>query len=190
MAKKDTRIRILKTAVKLFSINGYDGVPTKLIASEAGVTEMTLFNHFGSKEILYKTIVKERYLAMDHEEAFNGLAYNDLESDLQKITKEMIKNFLENRDILMMRLKERESFHNDDAFKIQNDPMYKRIVPLFEIYEQKELLNGQAGNVALIFMSSIKGLFHLCVLDNKDEKEVGEIIESFVNTMCNGLKRN
>ncbi len=47
MAKKDTRQRILKTAEELFSMNGYDGVPTKHISKEAGVTEMTLFNHFG-----------------------------------------------------------------------------------------------------------------------------------------------
>jgi AcrR family transcriptional regulator len=56
MSKEETRKKILKAAEALFSKNGYDGVPTKKIAKEAGITEMTLFNHFSTKKLLLSEI--------------------------------------------------------------------------------------------------------------------------------------
>ncbi|HTX61163.1 MAG TPA: helix-turn-helix domain-containing protein, partial [Methanobacterium sp.] len=38
-----TEQKILKTALKLFSEKGYGGATTRVIAAEAGFTEMTLY---------------------------------------------------------------------------------------------------------------------------------------------------
>jgi AcrR family transcriptional regulator len=48
----DTRQRIIAAALQLFSQVGYTQATTHLIAETAGVNEVTLFRHFGSKKNL------------------------------------------------------------------------------------------------------------------------------------------
>ncbi len=189
MAKQDTRNRILKAAESLFSKNGFDGTPTKKIASEAGVTEMTLFNHFPSKELLYKTVVKERFLAVEIKSVLSELSYDDPEEDLKRISLKLIDNFLNNKYILMMRLKEKKSFSKDKNFKLENDPILKQILPVFRAYEEKGMMSGSADDTALLFIAALKGLFHVSLLDGKGEKEIQDLIGRYVTTFCYGTIR-
>jgi AcrR family transcriptional regulator len=55
--KKETRDRILDSARKLFSENGFEKTTTRDIAAAAGIASGTLFNYFRSKEALAMTIV-------------------------------------------------------------------------------------------------------------------------------------
>jgi AcrR family transcriptional regulator len=48
----DSREQLLQAAIKVYSTSGVRGATTKRIAQEAGVNEVTLFRHFGSKEAL------------------------------------------------------------------------------------------------------------------------------------------
>ena len=187
MAKQDTRKRILKAAEKLFSENGYDGVPTKIIASEAGITEMTLFNHFHNKALLYKTVVKERYLAIEIESVISELTYVDLEKDLIIISAKLIGNFVDNKKILMMRLKEKQSFQHDESFSIETDPLLKQITPVFEFYGTKGVIKGPSERAALLFMAAFKGLCHLCLLEDKREGDITDIVNDFVAIFCHGI---
>lgn len=186
MAKKDTRLRILKAGEELFSKNGYDGVATKVIASEAGVTEMTLFNHFTNKETLYRTIVKETYLQNEVESVFDQLTYENLEKDLLTIADHLLDSFLGNRNVLLMRFKEKESFQDDDNFKLDHDPIVKQIKPVFKAYQEKDLIRDNDLKTAKLFVASVKGLFYLCTLEDKEMDEVKELIRFHVVTFCNG----
>ncbi len=48
----------MKATLKLISEKGYVGATTREIAQEAGVTELTLFRHFKSKERLFEELLK------------------------------------------------------------------------------------------------------------------------------------
>jgi AcrR family transcriptional regulator len=50
----DTRERILDAALRVFAEAGALGATTRRIATEAGVNEVTLFRHFGTKEVLLR----------------------------------------------------------------------------------------------------------------------------------------
>ncbi len=56
---QDTRQRLLGATMKLVSEKGYLGATTREIAREAGVSELTLFRHFGSKERLFEGMLGE-----------------------------------------------------------------------------------------------------------------------------------
>ncbi|WP_181405976.1 TetR/AcrR family transcriptional regulator [Thermodesulfovibrio sp. Kuro-1] len=56
----DTKEKILKSALKLFSQKGYLGTTTKEIAKEAQVAEVTLFRYFTSKENLFIDVLKSQ----------------------------------------------------------------------------------------------------------------------------------
>ncbi len=187
MAKEETRNKILSAAEKLFSRDGFDGVPTKKIADEAGITEMTLFNHFAKKKMLYKTVVKERYLAIEIKSILAELTYDDLEQDLNKVAEVLIGNFMDNKMILMMRLKEKQSFQDDEVFSLEKDPILTQLLPVFETYEKKGVINGQSEKVALLFMATFKGLCHICLLENKSLEAIKALIQDYVGTFCHGV---
>lgn len=52
----ETRDRLLKAAITVFSTEGYVGAATREIARLAGVSEVTLFRHFQSKEQLLSAV--------------------------------------------------------------------------------------------------------------------------------------
>ena len=54
----DSRSRILEATLRIFGEHGYLGATTRLIAQEAGVNEVTLFRHFGSKDELIREAVR------------------------------------------------------------------------------------------------------------------------------------
>ncbi len=57
MKKTDTKERLLEATIRLISEKGYLGTTTREIALVAGVTELTLFRHFGSKEKLFEEVL-------------------------------------------------------------------------------------------------------------------------------------
>ena len=55
---KDTRERILETALDLFIERGYDKTSLREIAEKVGVTKPALYYHFSSKEEILRTLIE------------------------------------------------------------------------------------------------------------------------------------
>ncbi|HYC33040.1 MAG TPA: helix-turn-helix domain-containing protein [Gemmatimonadales bacterium] len=53
----NVRDQLLDAAVRVYAEVGYRGATTRRIASEAGVNEITLFRHFGSKDTLIREAI-------------------------------------------------------------------------------------------------------------------------------------
>lgn len=58
MKTSNTKELLLQATLKLISEKGYLGATTREIANEAGVTEITLFRNFGSKQLLFEEVLK------------------------------------------------------------------------------------------------------------------------------------
>jgi len=58
MVTTTTKDRILSAAMQLVAEKGYIGATTREISRDAGVTELTLFRHFGSKERLFEAVLE------------------------------------------------------------------------------------------------------------------------------------
>ena len=54
----DIRDRILESAKRVYAQHGFRGATTRLIATEAGVNEVTLFRTFGSKAALFEALMQ------------------------------------------------------------------------------------------------------------------------------------
>lgn len=52
------RAAILDAAKRLFVLQGFDGVSMDQIAAEAGVSKLTVYSHFGDKDILFAEAVR------------------------------------------------------------------------------------------------------------------------------------
>jgi len=55
----DARHRILRAAARLYALHGYDGTSIREIAAAAGVTKPLVHYHFGTKEHLFATLLRE-----------------------------------------------------------------------------------------------------------------------------------
>ena len=51
------RDQLLEAAARLYAETGYRGATTRRIAMQAGVNEITLFRHFGSKDALMREAI-------------------------------------------------------------------------------------------------------------------------------------
>ncbi|HYA86034.1 MAG TPA: TetR/AcrR family transcriptional regulator [Nitrospirota bacterium] len=88
--KTTTKQQLLEATLKLISEKGYLGATTREISRLAGVTELTLFRHFGTKERLFEELLnsytflprlKEILPAVDqlpYEDALSLIAMNFL----------------------------------------------------------------------------------------------------------------
>ncbi len=60
----DAREQLLHAALKVYSTSGVRGATTKRIAQAAGVNEVTLFRHFGSKDALLQEALAQKARAL------------------------------------------------------------------------------------------------------------------------------
>jgi len=80
MKNNTTNQRLLDATLKLISEKGYLGATTREIAQEAGVTELTLFRHFGTKEKLFEELLRNHTFLPKLKELLpelEGLSYGD-----------------------------------------------------------------------------------------------------------------
>lgn len=62
---RNTKADIIQTARNLFARYGYDGVSTRMLASEVGISVATLNYHIGSKAQLYETVFQDIFVEDD-----------------------------------------------------------------------------------------------------------------------------
>ncbi len=58
------REAIARAALTLFAIDGYERTSVDAIAAEAGVSKRTVYSHYGDKEALFLSVVRDTYEGM------------------------------------------------------------------------------------------------------------------------------
>ncbi len=102
MPEEETRERILDAATEIFASQGYTGATTRAIAALAGVNEVTLFRHFGSKRNLFQAMVERNSALPWMEKALQSEITGDLHRDLTSIATYILTMMIQHhREILM-----------------------------------------------------------------------------------------
>src|SRR6516225_2946734 len=60
MKGEERRAAIVREAIRLFAENGFRGTTTRKLAEALGVTEPVLYQHFPSKDDLYRAIIEAK----------------------------------------------------------------------------------------------------------------------------------
>lgn len=115
----ETRQRIMLAAAQVFAEKGYARATTRALAAAAGVNEVTLFRHFGSKQNLFAAIV-ENYAAPALTAAFKAQLTGDYHQDLLTMGTMVMSVLLERRDAMRMMLCEAEHFPEVRQVMAQN----------------------------------------------------------------------
>jgi AcrR family transcriptional regulator len=99
----ETHRRILEAAVEIGSKAGYARATTKAIAEAAGVNEITLFRHFGSKANLFSAAI-DQYGGPALAPAIEAQLSGDFRQDLTIFGELFIKILLERKELLRLML--------------------------------------------------------------------------------------
>ncbi|MDF2670038.1 MAG: TetR/AcrR family transcriptional regulator [Paenibacillus sp.] len=94
--------KMLIEVINLMAEKGYKGVSTKEIAAAAGVSEMTLFRHFGSKQNLLEEAVDRFYYSGEMEKLFKDKLVWDLRMDLELISRTYHEIMNRNRKLIQI----------------------------------------------------------------------------------------
>ncbi len=190
MKRADTRDKLLKATLKLISDKGYLGATTREIAQEAGVTELTLFRHFGSKELLFETLLSSYTFLpklRDLLPELEGLVYEDA---LKLIATRFLLSLKERKSMVKIMYSE-VTIYPEKVRRVYNkfiDEMSSTLAFYFEALQERSILRKTispelAARVLLwILFSYFRAEEIMRPLGMKKrsmEKDVREIVDIF-----------
>ncbi len=135
----DTRQRILEAAAQVFAEKGYARATTRALARAAGVNEVTLFRHFGSKQGLFSAIV-EAYAAPALNTAIAAQLSGDYRQDLLIMGTAVLQALLERRESMRLMLCEAEHFPKVRQVMAQNPRQLRQALAG---YLRKQMAQGR-----------------------------------------------
>lgn len=177
-----TKQKIMDAAVKVIAKDGYEGSTTRGIAQEAGVSEVTLFRKFKSKENILREVIIMR--SNEVLQTFDSLVISekgaDLETGIRDIGRVVMNIIEENLDLVFIGIEEGRR-RPEIADIIMN--VFQQGIGLLSQFFEMQIKSGRMKNtntkalaLALLshhyFVNILKGLNGEEALDINSETEV------------------
>jgi AcrR family transcriptional regulator len=135
----ETRQRILLAAAQVFAEQGYARATTRILASAAGVNEVTLFRHFGNKHNLFAAVIDE-YAASAVTADLQARLTGDYRQDLIAMGGYVLQVLLERRGAVRLMLCEASHFPKVREVMAQNPRQLRQVLAG---YLQHQMENGR-----------------------------------------------
>ncbi len=185
-----TRARIMQAASQLFLEKGFTGATTRAIADLAGVNEVTIFRHFGTKENLAKTIMDQfggTAIAEDLQSQFSG----NYRQDLTLVGNALMKIMTDRIDAIRMAICESGNFPEFRQVVAENPRQLRHMLAR---YLQNQMENGliHTGHPEVLAQAFLGMFFSFVVLQGflldtlQPTVSKTEIVEQFVTMFVRG----
>ena len=185
----DTRAKIIQAASDLFAERGYAGTSTRAISEQAGVNEVTLFRHFGTKENLAKEIMSQFGGQAIAEKMIQHLS-GDYQQDLLLIGKTILQVMRERNDVMRMAICEAGHFPEFQEIVAEN-PRQLRLMLASYFQSQTDRGAIRQSHAELLAQAFLGTFFSYTVLRGflldelqpplSDEEFVSQYVEVFVH---------
>ncbi|MEW9701235.1 TetR/AcrR family transcriptional regulator [Paenibacillus sp. SI8] len=159
---QSTSEKLLLAAIDLMAQNGYDGTTTKEIAAAAGVNEVTLFRHFGTKQKLVEAAFNRYHYAEEMTQLFNEGLTGELHSDLLTISRTYHKIMYRNRKLFLVTHKGSSNLPDEVLDEAARHPQHlKRLLTkyLADMSDQNKVVASDFELQAQSFMWMNYGAF-------------------------------
>lgn len=183
-----TQKKIFDSAIKVFSLSGYDGATMDRVAEVAGVAKGTLYYNFKNKEKLLNEIIKYGIEFLIDELKEISSKYSGPVEKLKEICKFQLTFFYQNKDLVKVVLSQlwgTEKRQYELREMIKDYIKYIRII-IEEAIEKEYIKKGDSLILAHIFFGSIVST-SIYDLINSDTGDLDEIINSTIKFIINGL---
>ncbi|UFJ40231.1 TetR/AcrR family transcriptional regulator [Brevibacillus humidisoli] len=189
--ERETRQRILDAARRLMAQKGYVGATTRLIASAAGVNEVTIFRHFGSKEGILDAMVAEMEAAFPVLQQSLAQSYTDPREMLIRFGRTFFQVLCEQRENLMICLVEVPNRPElvGHFSRLPFAAASGLLAKLEEMHREGWLPPGDFAVAAHMYISSYFYAFMVRYRLNNQLYEVGDerLYETAADLLLNGL---
>lgn len=189
MRTTDTKERLIKAALDLFSENGYEGTSVDQIAKTVGIKAPSIYAHFKGKEELLQAVID-----WSDEECAKGMGLKEeagknvrTGKELKEYALKLITLTLHNEiSIKMRKLLTIEQYRNEmfaesatrhliGNVKLLFTPIFKRMM------DEGTMVKSNPEMAALEFMAPVSLLIQLCDRIPDKEDEVMAAIEEHID---------
>jgi AcrR family transcriptional regulator len=199
MKKTITRQRLLEATLKLISEKGYLGSTTREIALEAGVTELTLFRHFGTKEKLFEELLNNHTFLPQLRELLPELDRLDYEEGLRLIATSFLLSLKERKSMVKIMYSE-VTIYPDKVKALYNqfaNDLRTTLASYFKSLQKKRILRKvQPEMAARVFLGMLFAYFRSEEImrpggmkKNIMDRQIQEMIDIFARGTLNNAPR-
>ncbi len=183
---KSMKARILKSASKLYSKNGYKGTTTRMISTDVGIDISTLYYHWGEKADLYEavlTCLKEdtQELLNNIEKIISGKKLSERLEVAINMTCDYYFSNPETTNLILMHYYNYSLALNEIEVEFNIADIIKNIAFSMGLIENKEGISVKAkANVIAVILSLfsfISGEKHLSEVIGAEKEEYREVVK-------------
>ncbi|HML05168.1 MAG TPA: TetR/AcrR family transcriptional regulator [Methanobacterium sp.] len=170
-----TEQKIIDSALKIFAEKGYTGATTRVIASDAGFTEMTLYRKFKTKENLFKAVLNRSNQKMmeDFGLIFMDKKFSNSREFLEILIRNLVKLGQNNFEFIKITMNESNRISGN---------FIEEFVDHISIYVEKNVQNKEMDY--RIFVFNILSFIYLLLLNyGHSFKDQEEAIDKFINNI-------
>ena len=184
---KDTKERILETALEMFSQNGYNGTNIRELTAALGLVKSSIYKHFEDKEAIWNTLL-DRMIAY-YDEHFGSTEHlppvlDSLEA-LVAMTMRMVDFTVHDEKIVMTRkLLTIEQFRDERARALATKHFLTGLSEMFThifsgMMDRGLLRRDDPTMLAFAYTAPISALIHLCDREPEKTEEALKQVEAF-----------
>ena len=196
-ALESRRRLILATAKDLFVHNGFAGVTLDDIAAGIEFSKGTIYNHFGSKEEIYATILLDHLDDLVTELRAATAAGRDMRAKVWNLMKAYVRFYREHREhFKLLFFIDMVSDHVRIPGALLKEIRLRKIACLRELQNavKEGVRTGEVGpgrtaaRVSLLMWGTINGIIHLAESRQVKEEELDGLIAEGFDVVLAGLE--
>ena len=193
MERGNTKQEILEAALELFSIQGFEATSIAQISGAVGIRKASLYSHFGSKQEILDTLVKE-VLRQYAEHSIFARADWEKDDGSLPVTADAAVQMIQGQmryilhDPIISRARKMlviEQFQNPELAELQTKQNYSDVMAYFaglmkQLIRQGVLTETDPQIMAAQFCLPITVWINLCDREPNREQEVMELVERHI----------
>ena len=184
---KDTKERILATALQMFSQNGYAGTNIRELTQALGLVKSSMYKHFESKEAIWNALLDGMidYYARRFGSAENLPPVPDSLEGLVRLTMGMVDFTVHDERIVMTRkLLAIEQFRDERARALAGKHFLTGLIQMFTpvfagMMEKGLIRRDDPEMLAFAYTAPISALIHQCDREPEHAAEIVARVEAF-----------
>ncbi|MGR5879177.1 TetR/AcrR family transcriptional regulator [Bacillus pacificus] len=182
--KEKKKRAIKEAAFLLFSERGFNEVKIEHIAKEANVSQVTIYNHFGSKDALFRELIQEFIISEFQYYKRSLQRKNYLFHDMMQkmIVRKMNTGGLFQPDMLLQMMQRDEELRKF-IYSYQNEKILPWYLEILEQAQQKNEINPHlTKEMMLLYIQMFTKLgddFGAQLLERDREKHIQDIVTMF-----------
>lgn len=190
---KDTKERILESALDIFAQDGFAGTNIKDIADSVGIVKSALYRHFASKEEIWNAVYEMMHTYyIEHFGSVEALPkIPESTAELYETTMRMVDFTVHDKKVRQMRkIIVTEQFRHEKIRDLASNYFLYDTHDIFEklfagMMENGSIRKDDPGILAFAYTAPVTALIHLCDREPEKEEEAFETLDKFLKHFIN-----